>query len=82
METLSVMLFVVVGLAITLGANYMAYRAGHRSGYEMAQGRDKCRRALDMANARIAGRLDAWREFNDMIERHGFTDSIDGRQVH
>ena len=82
METLSVTLFVIVGLAVTLGANYMAYKAGHRSGYEMAQSREKNRRALDVANARLAGRLEAWREIDDMVERMARHEVTDDRQVH
>jgi len=82
METLAVTLFVLAGLAVTFGANYMAYKAGHRSGYELAQSREKPRRSLDVANAKLAGRLEAWREMDDVIETMTGQSFTDDRQVH
>jgi hypothetical protein len=73
---------ILLMLALPLGATYLAYRVGHRSGYELAQSREKPRRALDVANAKLAGRLEAWREMDDVIESMTGYSYTDDRQVH
>lgn len=67
---------------------WLTYRsgkaAGHSIGYAKALDRSKELMAVKLQSARVAGRLDAWRELSDMItETHDqITADTDDSQVH
>ncbi len=52
--------------------SYLTYRSGYGSGYEQGYklGRERLKDtyALHLANSRYAGKMEAWREINDVID--------------
>ncbi len=63
--------FLGLSTALWLIISYLAFKNGYTKGriegYAKAQASEKDRRALMIANAKLAGRFEVWQEVSDML---------------